>query len=65
MSNEFEHWMRPTAGLGGLSFEWWGAALWGRLPMITVGAIAGASGSRLSQYGILGAVVGAAALLVQ
>ena len=39
-------------------------AVWGALLLVVVGAIAGASGSRLVQYGILGAAVGAAVQLI-
>ena len=40
------------------------SAVWVALLLVVVGAIAGATGSRLVQYGILGAVVGAAVLLI-
>ena len=39
-------------------------AVWAALLLVVVGAIAGASGSRLVQYGILGAVTGAAIQLI-
>jgi adenylate cyclase len=39
-------------------------AVWTALLLVVVGAIAGASGSRLVQYGILGAVTGAATWLI-
>ena len=39
-------------------------AVWAALLLVVVGAIAGATGSRLVQYGILGAVVGAAVQLI-
>ena len=39
-------------------------AVWAALLLVVVGAIAGATGSRLVQYGILGAVVGIAVQLI-
>ena len=39
-------------------------AVWAALLLVVVGAIAGASGSRLVQYGILGAAVGTAVQLI-
>ena len=41
-----------------------GNAVWAALLLVVVGAIAGATGSRLVQYGILGAVVGTAIQLI-
>ena len=41
-----------------------GTAVWGAVLFAVVGAISGASGSRLAQYGILGACWGAAAQLI-
>ena len=45
---------------GRLFERWWSALSGVALLSIVVGAIAGATGSRLLQYGILGAAVGAA-----
>jgi adenylate cyclase len=42
----------------------WNAAVWFALLFVIVGAIAGASGSRLVQYGILGFAVGAVTQLI-
>ena len=59
------HWTPPTPGLGGrLPGRVAGNAVWAAVLLVVVGAIAGASGSRLVQYGILGAVFGAAVQLI-
>src|SRR3984957_18853017 len=42
----------------------WGAGIWAGVLAVVVGAIAGATGSRLAQYGILGAVLGSGIQLV-
>jgi class 3 adenylate cyclase len=42
----------------------WNAAVWFALLSVIVGAIAGASGSRLVQYGILGAAIGTGTQLI-
>jgi hypothetical protein len=42
----------------------WIAAVWFALLSVIVGAIAGASGSRLAQYGILGAAIGTGVQLI-
>jgi adenylate cyclase len=42
----------------------WGVAVWAALLSVIVGAIAGATGLRLVQYGILGAASGTAAQLI-
>lgn len=42
----------------------WGTGVWAAVLSVIVGATAGAAGSRLAQYGILGAVVGAGIQLI-
>jgi adenylate cyclase len=42
----------------------WGAGIWAGVLAVVVGAIAGATGSRLAQYGILGAVLGSGIQLI-
>jgi adenylate cyclase len=42
----------------------WATAVWAAVLSVVVGAIAGATGSRLVQYGILGAVLGAGIQLI-
>ena len=58
-------WRPPTPGRGGrLSGRWRAPPSGSPLLLVVVGAIAGATGSRLVQYGILGAAFGAAVPLI-